>query len=231
MSGVDRDGSDTVSASSPRPIASSSRPEPALPSATGSAGKATGPFVWGQDGANRMLLPQLWLPASLDFFLEKPRMWFTLAPLEMASDRLLSLRLAGTLCGVRLICLTGALAWGAGWGPLPSRKWLCSDKQLGFPARAWLLAQSNFPAQGLPGRRLLSAFRLRQLGLGRHSGSEDTQPHLPASMEGALGTFKDRRPELQAGEAFLLPAGPSVQPGVSLGKSFVPSELLFLCFS
>lgn len=87
-----------------------------------------------------MWLPQFWLPASLEFSLEEPRMWLSLASLKVASDRPLNLRLAGTLRVVRLNSLTGVLAWGVEWshgpdfkgGYLLSRKPLCSDRQLGF---------------------------------------------------------------------------------------------------
>lgn len=93
---------------------------------------------------------------------------------------------------------------GFGMGLLAVQKAALLRQAAGVPSPAWLLAQSNFPAQGLPERRLLSAFRLRQLRLGGHSGSEDTQPHHPASIEGALGTSRDRQPGLQAGQGGFL---------------------------
>lgn len=55
---------------------------PAIPSSMGSAGKGTGPFVWGQDGAKGMWPPQLWLPASLDFFLRKAQDVVLTGPIE-----------------------------------------------------------------------------------------------------------------------------------------------------
>ena len=154
------------------------------------------------------------LPPSISgFSLEKPGRGTHQPLLKAASpDRPLSLRLAGTLCWVRLICLMGGLAWGAGGalfgGPLLSRRQLYSDRRLGFPA----------PGPGsLP--RVISQLKACQ--------EEDShQPSGWGSLErGGRRQGAPRTPSLGGGrarETFLLQAGASCTVQVELGQFISP---------
>ena len=146
-----------------------------------SAGKRTDPFVWGQDQAKGMWLPQLCLPASLDF----PRKAQEVdSPGPLAGSIIgqeLSLRLVGALCKISLFNGGDWPGWGASWkelqayplggGSLAVQKAALPRQEAGIPSPgAWLRAQSDFPVTAPPGRRLLSDFRVGQLGQGRGKG-------------------------------------------------------------
>lgn len=191
---------------------------PAIPISMGSAGKGTGPFVWGQDGAKGRWPPQLWLPASLDVFLRKAQDVVLTGPIEGGVRQTVELEIGRNSAwneadlfdrGTGLGCWMGP--WGpALWGaPCCPKSSSAQTGSWGSQPGAWLPAQSNFPAKDLPGRKLQSAFRTVQLGLGQSWDSEGIQPHPPSS-EGALRT----QPGLRAGQGGL--------PASSWGLQYIP---------
>ena len=118
-------------------------------------------------------------------FLEKPRKWYS--PGLLAGSIIgqeLSLKLAGALHKIRLVCLMGVIGLvggGGGWKELPAcplgggalaiQKAALPRQEAGIPSPgAWLQAQSDFPVTAPPGRRLLSDFRVGQLGQSRGRG-------------------------------------------------------------